>query len=285
MKKQFAIFFMGFCLIHAHIFGFNLELNASYDNFRGMPDGSWNGNNGGFISVNFGSALYKCLNVQAGGSFGLYNWDGRQNLVFKNPKVLLRESFITAGLTSTYGPFNAGLVYDRLFANHFGIYDLNPSVDQLRFQGGYQFCCEEVGIWGAAHLATSHKRALGVPIAFRAVDQINLFWSHFFENSAKTTIWLGAPFRRSLMFHHKTAGIFTAGFAVRAPLTKRLYVDGHGGYMRARRSCGVRQSRNYSASVCIGITYLFGNGCSNCSFIYMPLANNTNFLMDSNLNQ
>lgn len=283
MKKQFAIVLMGIFLIPINIFGFNLELNTSYDYFRGMPDGSWNGNSGGFFSANVGASLNDCVDVQAGGSFGLYNWDGRENLVFKNPKAVQNEAFITVGFDYTAGQFNAGLVYDRLFTKHFGIYDLNPSVDQLRFQGGYQFCCEEFGLWGTIHLETSHKRALGVPIAFRAIDQINLFWSHYFENSAMTTMWLGVPYRNSLRFPHKTAGLVTAGFSFQAPLTERLYLDGHGSYMGSRKTFGIKQRINYAANVCIGITYLFGDECS--SFTYMKVANNSNFLVDTNLNQ
>ena len=120
MKRQFATFLISFFLIHTSLFSFNLEMNASYNHFRGLPDGSWNGNNGVFLMGNASSCLYEPIAVQAGGSFGLYNWDGRGNLVFKNPKKLEQQAFVTAGFFSSYGSFNAGLVYDRLFTQHFG---------------------------------------------------------------------------------------------------------------------------------------------------------------------
>ncbi len=285
MKKLFAIILMAVCLGSSQAECINIELNASYDNFRGIPDGSWNGNNGALLSGNAAVCIADMFSVQAGGSYGLYNWDGRQNLVFRNPKALQTESFITAGIATLIGPFNLGLVYDRVFTRHFGIYDLSPSFDQLRFQAGYQFCCDEFGVWGTAHLETSHKNALGLPISYRAIDQINLFWSHYFDNCAKTTLWAGLPYRDSLRYEHRAAGEFILGFSARVPLTDCLYLDGHGAYMRARQASGAFQSLNYAANICIGITYLFdGCGCEDCS-IYMPVANNSNFLIDTNLNQ
>lgn len=283
MKKQFATLLIGIFWIPA-VFALHLELNLSYDYFRGIPDGTWNGNNGSLIGANFGACLYDFLGFQAGGSYGIYNWDGRGNLVFNNPKSSQQQAFITTGLFSSYAQFNAGVVYDRIFTKHFGLFDLNPTFDQMRFQAGYEFCCEELGLWGTAHVTRSHKSALGVPVKFKAINQINLFWTHFFENCAKTTLWLGCPYERSLRFPHRIAGVFIAGFSLRVPLTCRLLIDGYGSYMRARNSHGVSQSRNYAANICIGLTYLFGD-CPEYSNTYMPIANHSNFLVDTNINQ
>lgn len=284
MKKQFATLLTGIFLIQTSLFGYNLEVNTSYDYYRGLQDGSWNGNSGAFVLGNFGTDLYDCVGVQLGGSYGLYNWDGRQNLVFKNPKSIQQQAFVTAGVSSSLCQFNAGVAYDRQFTKHFSIYDLSPSIDQLRFQGGYQFCSDEIGVWGTVNLTTCHKKALGVPVSFRAISQMNLFWSHFFQNCAMSTLWIGAPYTHSLRYPHKTAGVVTAGFSVRAPLGDCLFVDAHGSYMRARKTSGATQSRNYDANVCVGITYLFGGKCSNYCSTYMPVANNSNFLSDININ-
>jgi hypothetical protein len=284
MKKHFATFLIAILWLNSALFGYSLELNSSYDYFRGLPDGSWSGNNGGVAKANFGMCLYDCLGVQAGGSYGVYNWDGRGNVVFKNPKKVQQEGFVTAGLVASYESFSAGLVYDRYFTKNFGIYCLDPSFDQLRFHGGYQFGCEEVGVWGTAFLTSSHKRALGIPVKFRAMNQLNFFWSHFFQNGSKTVLWLGAPFRNSLMFRHKKPGSLIIGAALRAPLMERLYFDGYGSYMAARRSHGVKQTRNYAANICIGVTYLFGDACADAECSYLPVANHSNFLVDTNVN-
>jgi len=287
MRKEIATFLITSLFVSMQATGFELELNASYDFFRGIPDGSWNGNTGAYVSANLGLDIFDWVEAQVGGSYGVYNWDGRENLVFENPKAVLQEGFVTAGLTSTSTPIHAGIVYDRIFTKHFGIYNLSPSVDQLRFQAGYQFCCQEVGIWGTGYLTTARENALGLPISFRAINQLNLYWSHCFESSAQTMIWIGAPYGSSLRNHHNTAGALTAGFALRARLTERLFIDGHGAYMRAHTRSGFDQSRNYGANVCVGITYLWGPGCVSDSLqksIYMPVANNANFLVDTNFN-
>jgi hypothetical protein len=55
--------------------------------------------------------------------------------------------------------------------------------------------------------------------------------------------------------------------------------------MKARTSQGVIQSRNYAATLSLGVTYVFTQGISCCEFTYMPLANHSNFLVDINSNQ
>jgi len=284
MRKQFATLFTLLIGIQNCWAAFNVDVNLSYDYFRGLPDGSWNGNSGAFVAANVNTSLYECVGVQLGGSFGLYNWDGRENQVFRNSKELQQQIFVTGGVFTPIAPFNLGFVYDRQFVEDFGIYAVDTSFDQLRFQGGYAFCWEEIGIWGTAHLTTAHKSALGLPVSFRAINQINLFWTHYFENLAMSTLWIGTPYGNSLKFHHKPAGTFTAGFSLHAPLTTCLFIDCHASYMRARSS-GSNQSRNYASHVCLGLTYVFGGECADYPASYMSLANNSNFLVDTNVNQ
>jgi len=285
MRKQFATLLITFFLIQTSLTALDLELNASYDYFRGLPEGSWNGNNGALIAVNFSETLCNGLGAQLGGSYGLYNWDGHENLVFRNPKKVEEQTFLTGGVYTSLRCFNAGLVYDRQHVKHLGIYDRTVSLNQLRFQLGYQFCREEIGIWGTANLTTAHVTALGVPLRFQAISQLNFFWTHYFCNCASTTLWIGAPYKNSLRFHHRTAGEFIAGFAFRAPLTSCLFVDAHGMYMKARHLHSGLQSRNYAANICVGITYVFGGCCENYRGSYLPVANNSNFLIDTNINQ
>lgn len=283
MKKQFAMILSAFLLLHTYASAYHLEVNLSYDYFRGLPDGSWNGNPGGYLAANFSTTAYKCVDVQLGGSYGLYNWDGRQNQVFASPQSLLQQGFLTTGFGFTYGAFHTVLVYDRMFTNNFGIFNLNPSFDQLRLKEGFRFRCEEIGIWGTVHLCTSNKEAVGLPISYRAIDQVNLFWTHFFSNDARTTLWVGLPYRHSLMYPGRTPGSFIAGFAARAPLGRCFFFDGYGSYMAARRTTPFRQSCNYGANVCVGVTYYFGETCFDDSNV-LPVANNSYFMVDTNAN-
>lgn len=285
MKKQVATFLMSFLWIKALLAGYSLELNTSYDYFRGLPDGSWNGNNGALIAANGSFSVYERVDFQLGGSYGLYNWDGRGNVVFANPKKLEQVGFVTAGLSSTLCEWKGGIVYDRLFTDHFGIYDLNPSIDQLRFQVGRSFCYDEFGVWGTVALTTAHKKALGVPTTFKSIGQMNLFWRHIFENCSQTVLWIGMPYQNSLMFPHGRAGNFIAGFSFRMPLTSQLFLDGNGSYMAARTSHGVSQSRNFGSNICIGLTYCFTSDVECCESPYMSIANHSNFFVDTNENQ
>lgn len=285
MKKLIATLFAASLSAQGFLGAVGFEVNTSYDYFRGIPDGSWNGNSGALVSGNMGFDLTECIGLQLGGSWGLYNWDGRENQVFKNPKALEQQAFITAGAYAFQGDFSFGLNYDRMYVKHFSIYDVSASFDQLRFQGGYRFCAEEVGVWGTAKLSTANKHALGLPVKFKAINQINVFWSHYFDNYAAATVWVGAPYGNSLRYHHKAAGEFDMGFSLRAPLTDCLYVDAHAAYMRARNASGSKQSRNYDSNVCVGLTYLFGDICSQYGATYMPVANNSNFFVDTNVNR
>lgn len=279
MFKRISMFLMGISALQA----VSVEVNVSYDHYRGLPDGSWNGNDGAYAAANAGACLFDILGIQAGGSYGLYNWDGRQNLHFTNPKAIQQQAFITAGLFTSISHINAGLVYDRLFTHHFGIYDVSPSIDQLRFQAGYLFCTDELGLWGTSELTHKTTDVLGIPMKFKAVSQLNLFWTHYFANGAKTSLWAGAPYRKSLRFPRGSAFDFIAGASFRAPLMNSLFVEGHGSYVKARHGQGAFQSRNYAANLCFGLTYLFSTDCSEST--YLPIADHSNFLVDTNFNQ
>lgn len=285
MKKLLSTLLLTFTLSTPGLNALSVDLNGSYDYFRGLPDGSWNGNSGLLAGINCGYNLFDAVNLQAGGSYGSYNWNGRGNVVFKNPKAVEQIGFVTAGLSTSYCDFNFGLVYDRMFSHHFSIYDLSPSIDQLRFQTGYNlFCNDELGVWGTIDLNRSKKVAIGLPVKFKAIGQLNLFWTHYFENCANITVWAGLPYRNSLRFPHGKAGNFIAGLSFKAPLTDRLSLVGYGSYMAARHSSGVAESRNYAANICIGITYSL-YGCEPCETPYLPIANPSNFLVDINTNQ
>lgn len=277
MKKQFATTLTALLFLPFFLSGYDVESTVAYDYFRGIPDGSYNGNSGVYFAANSNVCVCDITAIQLGGSFGIYNWDGRDNLVFKNDKNPLYQGFLTLGAASSFDSFNGGLVYDHMFTNHFGIYRLSPSIGQIRYQVGYQFNQDELGLWGTVRTNTSHKSALGIPVSFRAINQLNGFWSHNFCNGAFTSLWIGAPIGNSLI-RHGSAGVLTAGFLARAPLTSSWALDAHGSYMLSKKS---NSSRNYSASIAVGISYLFG--CSNAS--YLPLVNNSLFLVDTNYNE
>jgi hypothetical protein len=267
------------------------DVALALDYFRSLPDGSWSGNFGAFSSLNLAVGIPKeryGFGAQVGGSYGLYDWDGRgSNTGLGNTKALQQQAFLTLGLfrmTPECSGFNAGVVYDFMFNKEFGVFALDPYMTQVRAQFGYLIQGgNEVGFWGTINTHTSHRETEQIPVKFRAVPQVNLFWSHYFKNHAQTMLWGGTPYRRGLMYPSSRAGRYIIGASFRAPLTRSLSVFGHGVYMAATSGSATQESRNFAANVCFGVNYSFG-GCKAGQRPYLPLANNSNFLADTNLN-
>ena len=266
------------------------DVALALDYFRSLPDGSWNGNTGIFSSLNLALGFpgqKRGFGAQAGGSYGVYDWDGRGS-VPGGSKALQQQGFLTLGLfrrTPDCKGLNAGLVYDFMFNKKFGVFGTNPQLAQLRGQLGY--LCEgrnEFGFWGTYDTQSSHRDPDEIPLKFRAVCQANLFWCHYFKNNGQTTLWAGTPYRRGLMYTDGRAGRYIFGGSFRAPLTKALSIIAHGSYMAARNDPATIESKNYAANVCFGVNYSFG-GCEPSQRPYLALADNSNFIVDTNLNE
>lgn len=268
------------------------EVTFAYDDFRGIPEGSWNGNTGALVSANFAFPFFDTIALQAGGSYGVYDWYGRGPVGPGSSGSVQQQGFVTAGLFSESlweCGLRGGLVVDWMFNRNFGVFAQSPSFGQLRLQLGYLLNpCNEFGFWGTVYLHTDHKTAFAIPVSYRAIDQVNLFWRHYFENCAETMLWAGIPYNRGLMFHKKTPGQYIVGGSLRVPLTSCLSVDAHGAYMGPRGNHSSPRFQNYDANICIGLSYAFGvaGGCCEMDPIgpYLPVANNSNFFVDTNLN-
>jgi len=283
-RKFFVNFFVLSCLV-AETVPVTNEFTLAFENFRSLPDGSWEGNTGAFASACFGVPIPYLRNgfgMQFGGSYGLYDWAGRSSTLSDN-KSLQTQAFATLGLfriAPERRGISAGVAYDWMINQNFGLFAVSPNIAQMRAQLGYSLCgCDELGLWTAWHVHTSHQESEQIPLLFRAVNQVNFFWYHSFKNQAQFTLWAGSPFGEGLLFSPaKRAGTYLFGARFKAPLTASLSVVGHGAYM------GPHESPNNSASnVCLGLTYSFG-GIPSTQGPYLPLADNSNFLVDTNVN-
>jgi len=266
------------------------DVALALDYFRSLPDGSWAGNFGAYSSLNLATALSPekyGFGAQAGGSYGLYDWDGRGSNTPGNTKALQQQGFLTLGLfrrTAECSGFNAGLVYDFMFNKQFGVFALDPYLTQLRGQFAYLFRGgNELGVWATVNTNVSHREFSETPVKFRAISQVNLFWGHHFKNKAETLFWAGTPYRRGLMYSSSRAGRYLIGASFRAPLTKALSLIGHGVYMASTSGPATQESRNYAANICFGVNYSFG-GSKVGQRPYLSLADNSNFLVDTNQN-
>lgn len=281
------------------LFSFPLysEISLAFDNFRSLPDGSWEGNTGGVIEFNCGMPInlnYSfCpeIGIQLGGSYGIYDWSGRGSGYVTRSKRTQQDKFLTVGVfkrTSNCSGLNLALAYDQLFAKHFGAFGRSISIGQIRFETSYLIHnANELGIWGTIRLNTSTQEYQNLRVKYKAISQINLFWRHYFLTCAETTFWVGLPYQKGLMYRSNRPGKYILGGSFKAPLTNSLSIVGHAAYMRAISAKYEIESRNYATNICIGLCYAFGirNDEKEYQFRpYLPIANNSNFLVDTNVN-
>ncbi len=276
------------CAPDCHTSWFPLEgnLTLAFDDFRSLPEGSWEGNMGALTSLYFKADLTHTFFMHFGGSYGLYDWMGRGSTPFKNSSGLQQQAFLTGALsreTRCPSGFNIGASYDAMLNVNFGEFATNPYLSQVRLQTGYSIQRNEIGIWGTYFTNNAHKESQEIPLKFRAISQANLFYCHYFKNNAYAMIWAGMPYIRSLMYSTGLPGTFIVGARLSAPLTDYLSINGHAAYMGARNKNGYA-SNNYASNVCIALTYTFGRRQKQHT-PYMSLADNSNFLVDTNQNQ
>jgi hypothetical protein len=279
MKKIFATF-----LALMSLNGAGMEVTASYDYFRGLPEGNWNGNTGIYLAGNMGVPVLNCVEFQAGTSFGIYNWEGRSNIVFHDDQNSTYQGYATTGFVYRENQYTLGVVYDYLYTNHFGIYDLSPSLMQVRGKLGYKLGSTELGVWATTPLNTSEKSPHGIETRFRAVSQANVYLTQKFSKTAQGTFWIGTPYESGLMSHHTQKGNIIAGFNGRALLCAGWLLDVHGSYMTAHKHDKGCAGKNYAASLTVGVTYRFGDRCQELYSTWLPLADNSQFLIDTNGN-
>ncbi|MBX9923962.1 MAG: hypothetical protein K2Y01_07615 [Rhabdochlamydiaceae bacterium] len=263
------------------------DVSLGLDSFRSLPEGSWGGNMGAVGSLNLAYAIPKQnqgFGIQGGGSFGVYAWNGRGST---DTKALQLQGFATVGLfrmTPHDSGFNAGACYDWDLEDNYGVFNLSPTIAQVRGQFGYLVKGgNEFGLQGSYGTDKAHKHYSALPVTFKAINQVNAFWTHIFKNHGETMIWAGTPYGPGLMYTSGRAGTYIVGASFKAPLTHSLSMFGHGVYMGARSGSGDVESKNYAANVSFGLTYAFG-GKKTGSRPYLALANNSNFLVDTNTN-
>jgi hypothetical protein len=262
-----------------------IDLTLGLDNFRSFSEGSFEGNWGAFTALNLKAPLPSSFSIQLAGSYGLYDWYGRS--LPKHSGALQQQGFITLATsrqTEESSGVNAGLAYDCMLNRNFGLFAVNPFFYQIRGQLGYLIeGGNELGVWASYGINRVHEEAKEVPLRFRALSQVNLFWCHYFKNNGYTMIWAGTPYRRGLMYSSGRPGTFTLGAQFSVPMTTYFSIQGTAAYMGARRVSGIRPSSNYAADIAIGITYSFGKRRI-MQGPYMTPANNSNFMADTNQN-
>lgn len=263
-----------------------VDLTLALDDFRSLPEGSWNGNWGAFAAANCKAFFPYCLTGQLAGSYGLYDWAGRAFAPFSNASSFQQQGFITVAFSREISctGLNAGVAYDWMLNKNFGVFAVNPFFDQIRGQLGYLIQGgNEVGLWAAYGIQTSHQESQEIPLQFRGISQVNLFWCHYFKNHGYTMLWAGTPYRRGLLYTSGRPGNYIFGLQFSVPMTHCLSIEGHGAYMGPVGGSGITPASNYASNLSLGLTYSFGKRKIKQS-PYMTLGNNSNFMVDTNQN-
>jgi hypothetical protein len=274
-----------------------------WDAFKGISDGYSTRNFGAASGVNAGALLPGLgdygLGWQSGASYGVYDWDGR------NPTAVIgvdqartqQQIFVTTGFfrkAACGQRLSFGLVYDWMFNEEWGEAGTRPTLGQWRGQIEYAISGRNaIGVWGCRRDLSDQEthrdpNLFAFTATTRAISQINLFWHHKFCSGADSNIWFGIPDHGRLDGDGSLLD-WTVGANLQVPLSQRLAVYANAAYFHPSDSAGSFAAIESGYDMGVGIVWYIGGGaCSHaingpCATPYMPLANNSNFLVDQNV--
>jgi hypothetical protein len=233
------------------------------------------------------------LGWQTGISYGVYDIDGRSSTVTDTSRSQ-QQIFVTTGLfrkAKCDQRFSFGLVYDWMYNEEWGQFGTSPTLGQWRGQVEYSLSgCNAVGIWGCtrdlgATQVVPVVNTRGLIVTNRAISQVNLFWHHKFCSGADSYVWTGVPDHGRINGDGSLID-WTVGASVEVPLSQRLALYANGAYFHPSASAGAGAAIESGWDVGMGVCWYFGgNAKSNaingkCAVPYMPVANNSNFLVE-----
>ena len=264
------------------------------DSFKGISDGSYQSNFGALAGVNAAMPLLglgdRGFGWQLGMTAGIYDLDGRSSTTV-NRSETQRQTFVTTGFFRKGDEdrrLSYGLVYDWMLNDNWGVYGTSPTLGQWRGQVEYALSnCNAVGMYGCVRDLGSEQRIRDtqITVGTRAMSQFNVFWHHKFCSGADSRVWVGAPERERLN-GDGSLGDWLVGANVEVPLSERLALYGNAEYVHPSAAAGATASIESSWNVGMGILWYFGGNARSqaingkCGLPYMPMANNSNFLVD-----
>lgn len=273
---------------------------AGLDSFKGVSDGFLPSNFGAVTGLNAavpvpGLSDYG-IGWQLGMSYGIYDFDGRVSFV--NPAHSQQQVFVTTGFfhkAEGDRRLSFGIVYDWMINDEWGDVATSPTLGQWRGQVEYALSgSNAVGVWGCLRDrgTTQFVNTIFGPLdaSNRAISQVNLFWHHKFDAGADSYLYVGIPERDRLdAAEGGSLGDLTIGASLQVPLSERLALYANGSYFRPSASAGPAAAIEAGYDVSLGVAWYFGghavshsiNGA--CGLPYMPMANNSNFLVDQSL--
>ena len=162
--------------------------------------------------------------------------------------------------------------------------------------------CNEIGVWGTLRDAGSEKDGHAqvdvqqFPLHYQALNQIDFFWHHTFNSGANMWLSFGLPeqTRLALDANGNVVGDgslydWTLGAIFLVPISNTLALYANGEYMHPSATASGIASTEEGYSIGFGLAiYPAGNArtrtvAGNCWMPVLPVANNSNFLINSDI--
>ncbi|HQU43350.1 MAG TPA: hypothetical protein PK867_11105 [Pirellulales bacterium] len=262
-----------------------------FDTFRGPPEGSGPSNFGEVTRANAGVPVIEAWGIgwQLGASYGIYDFSGRPRPATETSgaqqQVFVTTGFFRCAKEGQRASF--GLVHDWMINNNYSQYAVSPTISQWRGQFEWALSGRNsFGVWGTWHDKSFIRDVPDNHNQFRAISQINAFWHHKYEFGADTWLRVGLPVSKELV-GNALAGSAIIGATAQVPLNHQLALYANAMYMAPNTSAGPIGSARDAYNVSMGIAWYPGRNARTPTvngarwLPYMPLGNNTNFLVDS----
>jgi hypothetical protein len=270
---------------------------SGFDSFRGISDIDYQDNFGLVSGVNAAMPVPMLaeagIGMQIGATYGIYDWDGRSSA--DNVAHDQTQTFVTTGIfhkANNGRRVSFGIVYDWMINQNWGYAATSPVFGQWRGQVEFALDnCNAIGSFGTMRDHSHHQivRDDGdvLFINARPISQVNFFWHHKFAHGADGRVWFGFPENERLnTTEGGSLGTWIVGADIQVPISPRLALYGNFQYMRPSASAGVQASRESSTDLSLGIAFYPGansrsrNLNGGCFMPYLPVANNSSFLVD-----
>ncbi|MEN6406331.1 MAG: DUF6666 family protein [Thermoguttaceae bacterium] len=260
-----------------------------FDAFKGAGDSVYQDNFGVVTGLNAAMPVPWLseygIGWQAGMTYGAYDFDGRATSADSAAETQ-QQIFVTTGFyrKAREGQrFSAGIVYDWMLNTNAGYQALDPTFGQWRGQIEYALSeTNGIGVYGTLRDRTAKYFEL---TAARPINQANLFWHHKFCSGADSWLWFGFP-EQDRLNNDGSLYDWLLGASVQVPISERLALYGNAQYVHPSSVAGATASAECAWNVGGGIAWYFGGHAvshslnGKCWMPYMPVANNSTFLVD-----
>lgn len=271
-------------------FGFLAFTGA--DTFRSIVDGDFQSNFGSVTGANaaapFPGSEELGLGWQLGASYGVYDFSGRSSSM-SHPNGAQQQIFITAGFFRRGNAgqrLSFGMAYDWMINHNYGFMAASPTLGQWRGQAEWAFSgLNSLGVWATVRDRGFDRETRENSLQLRPLSQLDVFWHHKFVQGADSWFYVGLPTVKKLG-GLGTLGNVIVGGSAQVPLSSQLAMYANAMYMWPSASPGPVAATQDAYNVGVGLAWYPGRNArtrtvnGGCWLPYLPLANNSNFLVD-----